>query len=107
MSITDSRLCGVIGVALHCHFAVSFQMICRLFFHAIWRTVRRTKGADSNDCTGFVVGICTEDRFGSIPTTAASARRDRLLKAVAIEMLSRLIRRSKIPALMIIRANFN
>jgi hypothetical protein len=35
---------------------VSFQIIWRLFFHAIWRIVLGTKGADSNDRIGFVVG---------------------------------------------------
>ena len=54
---------------------MSFQIIWRLFFHAIWRIVLGTKGADSNDRIGFVVGVCAEDRFGSIPITPASPGR--------------------------------
>jgi hypothetical protein len=53
------------------------------FSHAIWRIVLRTKGADSNDRIGFVVGVCAEDRFGSIPITLASPGREKTLKAIA------------------------
>ena len=82
MTITD-RNAGYAGLKLgEAEFVlcVSFQIIWRRFFHAIWRIIRRTKDADSNDRTGFVVGICTEDRFGSVSTTAASPRREKTLE---------------------------
>jgi hypothetical protein len=33
--------------------------------------VLRTKGADSNDRIGFVVGVCAEDRFGSLSSDSS------------------------------------
>ena len=42
---------------------MTFQVIWRLFFHANWRIVWGTKGADPYDRIGFVVGACTEDRY--------------------------------------------
>jgi hypothetical protein len=41
---------------------VNFRNFSGPFFHAIWRIVLRTKGADSKDGIGFVVGVCAEDR---------------------------------------------
>jgi hypothetical protein len=56
--------------------SVSFQIIWRLFSHAMWRIMLRTKDADSNDRIGFVVGVRAEDRFGAIPITPASPGRE-------------------------------
>jgi hypothetical protein len=60
---------------------VSFQIIWRLLFHAIWRMVRKTKGADWHDRPGFLVGICTEGRFGSLPAATAPPRTAKALEA--------------------------
>ena len=60
---------------------VSFQIIWRLLFHAIWRMVRKTKGADWHDRPGFLVGICREGRFGSLPAATAPPRTAKALEA--------------------------
>lgn len=43
--------------------------------------VRKTKGADWHDRPGFLVGICTEGRFGSLPAATAPPRTAKALEA--------------------------
>jgi hypothetical protein len=66
--------------AINLAVAVSFQIIWRLPFHAIWRMMRRTKEAEQDERPGFAVRICTEDCFGSVPVAPASLRRAQALE---------------------------
>jgi len=61
--------------------AVSFQIIWRLLFHAIWRMMRGTEEAEQYERPGFAVRICTEDCFGSVPAATAPPRTAKALEA--------------------------
>jgi hypothetical protein len=61
--------------------AVTLIIIWHRILCAIWHMVRKTKGADWYDRPGFLVGICTEGRFGSLPAATAPPRTAKALEA--------------------------